>query len=147
MDNRSSYVANIATGLLKSTFFTVLLAQKNASNTGIAKLRPILRMFTALGIEMENVLWVRDEAGKYDVYGKRVEEDIVTLTHFPYQCGWIDVVDEEVNEEMDGGGGVESGETKTVQQSSSYIGSIIFVVNWKALGAIHVIFKKYYDFM
>ena len=35
-------------------------------------------------IEMENVLRVRDEAGKYDVYGKRVEEDIVTLTHFPY---------------------------------------------------------------
>tara|TARA_B110000211_G_C13824974_1_gene440946 strand:- start:98 stop:505 length:408 start_codon:yes stop_codon:yes gene_type:complete len=114
MDNRSSYVANIATGLLKSTFFTVLLAQKNASNTGIAKLRPILRMFTALGIEMENVLWVRDEAGKYDVYGKRVEEDIVTLTHFPYWCGWIDVVDEELNEEVDGGGRVESGETKKV---------------------------------
>jgi hypothetical protein len=45
---------------------------------------------------------------------KRVEEDIVTLTHFPYWCGWIDVVDEEVNEEVDGGGGVESGETKKV---------------------------------
>ena len=114
MDNRSSYVANIATGLLKSTFFTVLLAQKNASNTGIAKLRPILRMFTALGIEMENVLWVRDEAGKYDVYGKRVEEDIVTLTHFPYWCGWIDVVDEEVNEEVNEEVGVESGEIKKV---------------------------------
>ena len=50
MDNRSSYVANIATGLLKSTFFTVLLAHKNVSNRGIAKLRPILRMLTALGI-------------------------------------------------------------------------------------------------
>ena len=120
MDNRSSYVANIATGLLKSTFFTVLLAHKNVSNTELRNfVLYCVYMFTALGIEMENVLWVRDEAGKYDVYGKRVEEDIVTLTHFPYQCGWIGVVGEEVNEEVEeevegGVGGVESAETKKV---------------------------------
>ena len=47
---------------------------------------------------METVLWC--------VYGKRVE-DIVTLTHFPYWCGWIDVVNEEVDEEVGGEGGGE----------------------------------------
>ena len=45
IDNRSSYVANRATGLLKSSFLTVLLAPKEKV-LGIDNLTPVIRLFT-----------------------------------------------------------------------------------------------------
>lgn len=88
MDNRSSYVANRATGILKTTFLTVLLAGREKA-LGVDTMYPMARLFKTLGVEMEGRLWLRDEAGKFEIFGRNKSDlDDGVLELFPFVPAW-----------------------------------------------------------
>ena len=45
-------------------------------------------MFEQLGVEMESLLWLRDEAGKHSVYGVK-ENTTSILQKFPFVETWL----------------------------------------------------------
>ena len=58
---------------------------------------PLIRLFEELGIDM-NELWMRDEAGKFAIYGKGHVDDQQSLKAFPYvECK---VLNKELKREM-----------------------------------------------
>jgi len=88
MDNRSSYVANRATGILKTTFLTVLLAGRERA-LGVDTMYPMARLFEELGVDMVDLLWLRDEAGKFEVFGRnKADDEDGVLDLFPFVPAW-----------------------------------------------------------
>ena len=64
---------------------------------GVENMYPLIRLFEELGIDM-NELWMRDEAGKFAIYGKGHVDDAQSLKEFPYiECK---VLNKELKKEM-----------------------------------------------